>query len=85
MTESEGKGKKMGCIDAAVEVLKDSDTPMNTKQMVEAMAERGLWSSDAATPHATLYSGILREIQKKGDESRFEKADRGKFQIRKGA
>jgi len=78
-------GKKMGCLDAAAEVLKDADEPMTTKQMVEAMSERGLWSSDAATPWATLYSAILRELKNKGDESRFEKADRGKFQIRKGA
>ena len=97
MAESEGQrkktsvtkaerqdGKKMGCLDAAAEVLKDADEPMNTKQMVEAMAERGLWASDAPTPWATLYSALLREIKNKGDEARFEKADRGKFQIRKG-
>jgi len=31
------------------------------------------------TPHATLYSAILREIAKKGKESRFTKTERGKF------
>ncbi|MFO8012248.1 MAG: hypothetical protein R6X20_02970 [Phycisphaerae bacterium] len=31
----------------------------------------------------TFYSAILREISKKGDESRFEKVERGKFQLAK--
>jgi hypothetical protein len=30
---------------------------------------------------ATLYSAIVREIDRKGKESRFKKAERGKFAI----
>ena len=56
---------------------------MTTKEMIEAMAAKGLWSSpNGQTPAATLYSAILQEIKTKGDESRFVKADRGKFEIR---
>jgi len=77
--------KKLSCIDAAAQVLADTDKPMTTKELVNAMEGRGLWHSDAPTPHATLYSAILREISKKGDDARFEKAERGKFQLRKGA
>jgi len=53
---------------------------MNAKQMIEAMAKKGYWTSPGGkTPHATLYSAILREIHVKGKESRFVKADRGLF------
>jgi hypothetical protein len=48
--------------------------------MIEAMAAKGLWTSPGGkTPHATLYSAILREIDTKGKAARFKKADRGHF------
>jgi hypothetical protein len=36
-------------------------------------------SPGGKTPHATLYSAIIREISLKGKESRFVKKERGKF------
>ena len=80
-----GETKKLSLIDAAAQVLARSDEPMNTKQMVDQVVAEGLWSSPAGkTPQATLYSSILRELKNKGDESRFEKVERGKFRIRTG-
>ena len=79
-SKSEGK---TSALDAAVIVLKKAKPPMRCHKMVEAMFAQKLWASDGQTPHATLYSAILREIQKKGKESRFEKVDRGRFQLRK--
>ena len=39
-----------------------------------------LWfSPKGVTPHATLYSAILREINTKGKDARFKKTERGKF------
>ena len=38
-----------------------------------------------ATPHATLYASMIREIATKGKDARVEKVDRGQFQLRKGA
>ena len=56
--------------------------PMNCKEMIEAMATKGLWTSPGgATPHATLYSAILRELNAKGIDSRFKKTERGKFTL----
>ncbi len=69
---------KLSCLDAAAQVLKGSDEAMTCKAMVEAMAERKLWTSDAPTPAATLSSAILREM-KKGNDSRFKKTGRGLF------
>ena len=79
---SGGEGKT-GALDAALIVLKKAKEPMRCHEMVEAMFSQKLWASDGQTPHATLYSAILREIQKKGKDARFEKVDRGRFQMRK--
>jgi hypothetical protein len=78
----DAKPKKLSAIDAAAKVLSESKEALNTKQMVEAMAEKGLWTSPGGkTPHATLYSAILREINEKGKDARFKKAERGHFTL----
>ena len=78
--------KKLFALDAAVEVLRGARKPMGAKELVEQMAERGLWSSPAGkTPWATLYAAMITEVNKKGKNSRFEKADKGLFRLRKGA
>jgi hypothetical protein len=74
---------KLSCIDAAAKVLAEAKEPMTTKAMIEAMASKGLWSSpNGQTPAATLYSAILREINTKGKDARFKKADRGLFEVK---
>jgi hypothetical protein len=71
---------KLSAIDPAAKVLSESNDPMTTKEMVDAMSAKGYWSSPGGkTPAATLYSAILREVQLKGNESRFKKSERGKF------
>jgi hypothetical protein len=76
----EANPMKLSAIDAAAQLLAKSGKPMNTRQMIEAMAAKGLWTSPGGkTPHATLYSAILREINEKGKDSRFTKTERGKF------
>ncbi len=73
-------GDKLSALDAAAKVLAEAGEPLNTKQMVEAMAAKKLWTSPGGkTPHATLYSAILREINTKGNDARFKKTERGKF------
>ena len=73
-------GDKLSALDAAAKVLAEAGEPLNTKQMVEAMAAKKLWTSPGGkTPHATLCSAILREINTKGNDARFKKTERGKF------
>ena len=73
-------GEKLSAIDAAAKVLAEAGEPLNAKQMIEAMAAKGYWSSPGGkTPHATLYSAIIREISVKGNEARFTKTERGQF------
>jgi len=74
---------KMSGLDAAVKVLEEAGAPMNTRAMCDAMHQKGYWSSEAPTPHNTLYSAILREIKTKGEEARFVKAERGKFALKR--
>ncbi len=73
--------KKLSCIAAALKVLGESTDPLNTKEMIEAMESKGYWTSPGGkTPHATLYSAILRELSK-GAESQFVKTERGRFTV----
>ena len=81
---NEPEVKKASAIDAAVRVLEEGGQPMNCQEMIEAMAAKNYWTSPGgATPGATLYSAILREITAKGKESRFVKTERGKFGLAK--
>ena len=73
---------KLSAINAAAKVLNESKEPLTAKQMIEQMAaKKYLTSPGGKTPHATLYAAILRDIQCKGDDSRFVKADRGHFML----
>jgi hypothetical protein len=78
--KKEPKEKRMSGLDAAAKVLAESGQPMTAKEMIEAAEAKGYWKSPGGkTPHATVYSAIIREIAKKGDASRFVKTERGKF------
>ena len=87
--KAKGKGKgqaakppegEMSCLNAAAKVLAEKGEPMSCKEMIEAMATKGYWTTPGGlTPHASLYSSIAREIRDKGKESRFKKSERGKF------
>jgi hypothetical protein len=75
---------KMSALDAAAKVLADSGKPMTTKELIEKMAAKGLWSSpNGKTPDRTLYSALAREISAKGKASRFKKGERGQFTVNK--
>lgn len=77
---AEKTDRGMSALDAAAKVLAESGTPMNAKEMIEAMSAKGYWTSPGGkTPHATLYAAIIKEIAVKGAGSRFQKTERGKF------
>ncbi|MDP6118770.1 MAG: winged helix-turn-helix domain-containing protein [Planctomycetota bacterium] len=75
------KEKRPSGLDAAVKVLSEVGEPMNCKDIVDRALEKGYWKTNGKTPHATVYSAILREIQKKGKDARFKKTERGKFAL----
>jgi hypothetical protein len=74
---------KLSALDAAAKVLQESGQPMNCQEMIQAMADKGYWTSPAGkTPSATLYSSILRELKAKAKQARFQKTARGQFAYR---
>jgi len=75
------KAKRSSGLGAAAKVLSEAGEPLSCKQMVEQMLEKGYWKTSGKTPAATIYAGILREIRKKGEQSRFRKTDRGRFAL----
>ncbi|GIK15670.1 MAG: hypothetical protein BroJett003_06340 [Planctomycetota bacterium] len=82
----EPKPKRVSALDAAAEVLKTEGKSMRAKDLIDAMAAQGLWSSpNGKTPEATLYAAMLREARQRGDAARFRKADRGLFEFNAAA
>lgn len=75
------RARKPSGLDAAARVLKNANEPMRCKDIVQRMLDQGLWSTSGATPHATIYAAILREITTKGPDARFRKTDRGMFTL----
>jgi hypothetical protein len=79
-TKAEPKPNKVSALDAAAKVLGETGKPMTCQEMIEEMSRKKYWSSpNGATPGATLYAAILRELKIKGKDARFTKTERGKF------
>jgi hypothetical protein len=72
--------KKLSGLDAAAKVLAESKVPLNATTIAEKAIAAG-WKTNGATPHATLYAAMIREIAAKGRESRFKKTERGLFTV----
>jgi len=74
------KPKRISGLTAAFMVLVDANAELGVAAIVEIAAKKGWWKSDAATPTATVYAAIIREIATKVEDSRFERgAKRGTF------
>ena len=80
-TTAPRKEKKLSLMDAAVEVLKQSGEPMNTREMVKAATDSGLWiPTDCKTPEQTLYGSIFREMKTKENPRIIKSTVKGKFE-----
>ncbi len=74
------KGKKLSALSAAARVLAETGRAMTCRELIEAMAAQGYWTSPGGrTPEATLYAAMTREIRAKGAQARFRKVQRGQF------
>ena len=74
--------KKLSLLDAAVEVLKTSGQPMNTREIVKAATDTALWIPTACrTPEQTLYGSIFREIATKENPRIVKAEQKGKFRL----
>ena len=75
--------KKLSLLNAALQVLRRSRTPLNTKEILAQVIEEGLWSPNGAkTPEQSLYSAFFREIKEKEmPRVRKSAARRGAFEF----
>jgi hypothetical protein len=74
---------KLSAIAAAAKILGETGQPMTAGELIEAMAAKGYWTSPRGlTPQATLFAALSREVSTKGKDSRFVKAERGKFALK---
>jgi len=76
------KPKRISGLDLAAKVLAEAKEPLQAKAIAERAIAAG-WQTTGKTPHATLYAAMIREIAKKGKDSRFVKTDRGLFAANK--
>jgi hypothetical protein len=75
--------KKLSALDAAEKVLSEKGVAMTCQELIGTMAAKGYWSSPGGkTPAATLYSAMMREINTKGNNSRFVRPAPGRFASR---
>ncbi len=65
--------KKKSLLDLAAKILADTGEALNCKELVAKAKETG-WESTGKTPEQTLYCGIFREMNTKGEASRFKKS-----------
>lgn len=72
----------MSGLEAAAFILKQTGRPMRVKEIAEIAIREQLWGSEGATPWASIASSIIRDIAAKGEDSRFEKIDKGLFVAR---
>ena len=78
----ENQKVRLSALEAAVRVLQETGESMNCQELIETMATKKYWQSPRGkTPERTLYAAIHREIQQKGDQSRFQQVERGRFTI----
>jgi hypothetical protein len=74
---------KMSALDAAAKVLAEEGRPMTAKELIEAMAAKGWWTSPGGkTTEATISATLGSEINKKGQASRFARPEPGTFTLR---
>ena len=80
--KAEEPPRKLSLANAAVEVLRQENKPLNTRELVKLATERGLWTPTACrTPEQSLYGAFFLEI-KNSDSPRIRKsAERGKFEL----
>jgi hypothetical protein len=73
--------RPLSLLDAAATVLTSaSSTAMRCQELVDAAIAQSLWAPRSGkTPANTLHAAITREIATRGSDSRFTKADRGRF------
>jgi hypothetical protein len=79
--DANGKPAKLSALASAAKLLGETGQALSCPDLIGPMAAQGYWTSPGGkTPAARLYSALLRELQTKGDKTRFIKAARASSQ-----
>jgi restriction system protein len=72
----------MNSLDAAEQVLVESGVPVHYRDITKRILERGLWTTKGKTPEATVAANLSVDIQRHGDQSRFQRTGKGIYALR---
>lgn len=70
-------------LDAAYQILKDSNRPMSAEEITQQALDRGLLVTRGKTPAATMSASLYMDIKEKGGASRFIQSGPNRFAINK--
>ena len=77
------QSKRFSLLNAAAIVLEACEGPLSCKEILQQAIDAGIWQPRRGkTPANTLSAAIRREIKTKGDSSRFQLVERGKFALK---
>ncbi|MDD3703708.1 MAG: hypothetical protein GX280_09240 [Lentisphaerae bacterium] len=80
--KQETTAKHLSLMNAAVEVLRRSEQPLNTREIAAQAIVLGLWTpTGAKTPEQTLYGAIFREMATKEQPRIVKAGQKGKFRL----
>jgi hypothetical protein len=68
--------------EAIKRVLKETDAPMHYTEISEQILARGYYSTDGATPAATVNAQLSASVKHEGDKSPFIRVGKGIFSLR---
>ena len=71
----------MSLLDAAYEVLKQTERPMKPSDIIRPILESGSWATKGKTPDRTLCAQLYVDIKKHGVKSRFVNVGNGLFAL----
>jgi len=69
-------------INAAYQILKENQAPLNAQEMTKIALESNLTETSGKTPQATMAAQIYMNIKRNGVNSLFTKVKRGKFGLK---
>lgn len=72
----------MNLKDAVVKILNKSKEPLSAKEITISIISKGLWKTNGKTPERTVGAQLYVDIKKKGNNSRFVKAEGSVFGLK---
>ena len=71
----------MTSLEAALQVLREAEEPLNSQEITKRILEKGLWQTKGKTPAATVNARIAVEIKQRGSFARFRRVSPNVYTI----